>query len=129
MVLTNFATESDYKSYSHSSEVPDNLLFLLDRANELVSFAITSYDKLNPLHEESAKKAVCCQVHYWAETQTSPFDIGPVSSFSLGDLSMSSSETPQRSPVSLCDMAVQYLRAAGLIYKGLTKHMRGPQIV
>lgn len=114
------ATLDDYKAYSGQSNFPENITFLLARANELIYARIQyTFNPNKEAHVTAAKNAVCAQILFWVNANISPFDISVGGGYSLGDLSVSASESSHSSPTSICPMALVYLRSECLTYKGI----------
>ena len=120
-MFINHATASDLASYMGVSEqeLPKNVEILIKRASELVEIAMRGNYNSNELkHVESAKLAVCSQCQNWIETNLSPVSNGNVSSYSLGELSVTFSDVDKMSN-KLCVTSIRYLNHAHLTYKGM----------
>ena len=92
---------------------------LISRASELIGMAIkNNYDEGNPNHVEAVKLATCSQCQNWIETKSSAVSNGNISSYSLGELSITFSDVDKYSN-KLCLMSVKYLNSHHLLYKGM----------
>lgn len=112
----------NYGYFNSLDEVPANAQKLIMFASDIVMSSVrNNYDKLSESHVLAVKKAICCQVSYWVETGTNPVDQSEVSSYSLGELSVSVDKTSasQGTKPALCQMSLMYLRDAYLLYRGL----------
>ena len=125
-----FASEDDLKEYLGSETLPDSSKVMINRANELVSMAIKrNYNPDDEEHNEVAKKAVCAQCQNWIENKLSPVSDMSVSGYSLGDLSVTFSDSSKQSSNTLCSAAVHYLNLKHLLYKGLEGRSCGCQAI
>ena len=120
-MFIEYATKSDLAEYIGSEEydLPSGVEIMIKRANELIGIAMRN--NFNPLYEshvEAAKLAVCAQCQNWIETNLSPVSNGNISSYSLGELSVTYSDIDKYSN-KLCVTAVRYLNSKCLLYKGL----------
>lgn len=121
-----YASLDDLKEYmgksTFESETSENIKQMLLRANEIIEIAtVKNYVSSDALHVSMTKKAACAQTQYWIENGQSPLSDAPISSYSLGDMSMTmaSSQGQGRPGISLCSMSLYYLRSARLLYRGL----------
>ena len=120
-MFVEYATQSDLAEYIGKSQddLPDGIEIMIKRANELVGVAMrNNYNSLYESHVEAAKLAVCAQCQNWIETNLSPVSNGNISSYSLGELSVTYSDVDKYSN-KLCVTAVRYLNSKSLLYKGL----------
>lgn len=101
-------------------ELPSNADSLMKRASELISLAIKrNYKPDSEAHKTAAKLAACAQCEYWIENGIKPSSNGNISSYSLGELSVSLADSRKLSTSTLCDMAISYLNGEYLLYKGM----------
>ena len=120
-MFVEYATISDLAEYTGIKEedLPKGINILLRRASELVGIAMRgNYNPEYESHVEAAKLATCSQCQNWIETNVSPVSNGNVSSYSLGELSITYSDVDKFSN-KLCSAAVRYLNAKHLLYKGM----------
>lgn len=120
-MFVEYATQSDLAEYMgvNNAALPSGVEIMLKRASELVGIAMrNNYNPLYESHVEAAKLAVCAQCQNWIETNLSPVSNGNVSSYSLGELSVTYSDVDKFSN-KLCTTSVRYLNSKCLMYKGL----------
>lgn len=120
-MFIEYATLTDLAEYMgiKEEELPKGTNIMLRRASELIGIAMR--DNYNPKYEshvEAAKLATCSQCQNWIETNVSPVSNGNVSSYSLGELSVTYSDVEKFSN-KLCTSAVRYLNHKHLLYKGM----------
>lgn len=120
-MFTEYATLDDLAEYMgvKKEELPGGTNIMLRRASELVGIAMrNNYKPEYESHVEAAKLATCSQCQNWIETNVSPVSNGNVSSYSLGELSVTYSDVDKFSN-KLCTTAIRYLNAKYLLYKGM----------
>ena len=120
-MFVEYATSADLAAYMgiNEEELPKGINIMLRRASELVGIAMrNNYNPEYESHVEAAKLATCSQCQNWIETNVSPVSNGNVSSYSLGELSITYSDVAKYSN-KLCTSAVRYLNVKHLLYKGL----------
>lgn len=120
-MFIEYATKSDLAEYmgKKEEELPQGIEILLKRANELVQMSMrNNYNPDNDEHKEAAKLAVCAQCQSWVETGVNGVSNNNVSSYSLGELSITYSDVDKYSN-KLCITAVRYLSYKHLLYKGM----------
>ena len=120
-MFIEYAKPEDLAEYmgKQVNELPQNIAILLKRANELVEIAMRgNYNSSNEKHVEAAKLAACSQCQNWIETNLSPVSNGNISSYSLGELSITYSDVDKLSN-KLCISSIRYLNHAHLTYKGM----------
>ena len=120
-MFVDYATKSDLASYMGISEesLPLNSEILIKRASELICIAMRSnYNSNDENHVEAAKLATCSQCQNWIENELNGVSTNPVSSYSLGELSVTYSDVDKLSN-SLCTSSVKYLNHLHLLYKGM----------
>lgn len=101
------------------SDLPKGTDALIKRASENVLMAIkNNYDPLNSEHLEAAKLATCAQSQFWIESELSAVSNGNISSYSLGELSITYSDVDKLTN-KLCLLSVRYLNYKHLLYKGV----------
>lgn len=120
-MFIELATPDDLASYmgKEVSELPDGIAIVLKRASEVVQVAMR--DNYNPNYEshvEAAKLAVCAQAQFWLENDLNPVSSGEISSYSLGELSVTYSDAAKLTN-KLCATAFRYLNYKHLLYKGM----------
>lgn len=117
--LVEYATLDDLKAYMGVEELPKNASILLERASELVNFAIRgNYDSEKEYHKQAVKLAVCAQCQNWIETKVSAVSNGNISSYSLDGLSITFSDVDKFGN-KLCVTSCRYLNKYHLMYRGL----------
>lgn len=103
--------------------VPANYLKLISAASDLVMYSVkNNYNPISESHVLAVKKAICSQVSYWNENGTNHLNESEVSSYSLGELSVSVSSNPNEQAQKhnrLCPTAVMYLNDVYLLYRGM----------
>lgn len=115
----------NYGSFDNASELPENSRKLIQFASDMVMCLIkNNYNPSSEAHVLAVKKAICSQVSYWVESGTNPLDQSNVSSYSLGELSVTSGQpSPTGIKPVLCRMSMIYLNDCYLLYRGL-RHAR-----
>lgn len=116
-----FITSADLAGYmgQKEEELPKNIEILIKRGSELVSIAMrNNYNPNNPGHVEAAKLATCAQCQDWIEREVSAVSNNNMSSFSLGELSITYSDVDKYAN-KLCSTSVRYLNHRHLLYKGM----------
>ena len=122
-------TRSDlvqYGNFVDESSVPADYERKVRFAGDIVMNLVrNNYNPSSDAHVLAVKKAICCQVSYWFETGKSPVDSSDISSYSLGELSVSTDASQGNSSGKslLCDLSLMYLRSEYLLYRGM-KHAR-----
>ena len=122
-------TKSDlitYGSFLTEASIPENGEKLIMFASDLVMNMVrNNYNPNNDAHVLAVTKAICSQVSYWVESGTSPMGHSDVSSYSLGEISVSIDKQAggQNGGAALCQMSTAYLNSEYLLYRGL-KHNR-----
>lgn len=120
-MFVEYATRSDLAEYmGQSSEgLPQGTEILIKRASELICIAMrNNYNPNNAEHVEAAKLATCAQCQDWIEREVSAVANGNISSFSLGELSITYSDVDKYSN-KLSNVAARYLQYKHLLYKGM----------
>ena len=120
-MFLEFAELDDLASYmgKDKSELPGGTAIMLKRASELVGIAMrNNYNHNYESHREAAKLAVCSQCQSWIENEIGPVVDKNISSYSLGELSVTYSDVDKLSS-KLCSTAVRYLNHKCLLYKGM----------
>ena len=120
-MFVEYATKSDLAEYmgKAETEMPNGVEILLKRANELICIAMrNNYNPNNAEHVEAAKLAACSQCQDWIEREVSAVANGNISSFSLGELSITYSDVDKYSN-KLSNVAARYLNHKHLLYKGM----------
>lgn len=120
-VFTCLITKAELADYmgKSESELPRNVEIIIERASELIIMSVLrNYNKDNDEHVEVVKKACCAQCQNWLENDLSPVSDNNVSSYSLGELSITYNNT-QNISNKLCNMAIKYLSLKHLLYKGM----------
>lgn len=122
MLVREHATQTDLAEYMGLENVgllPEGISILLKRSNELVSMSMrNNFKEEVPEHVEAAKLAACSQCQFWLENEISPVSSGAVSSYSLGELSITYSDVSKLA-YKLCTAASMYLNHQHLLYKGM----------
>ena len=120
-MFIEFATLADLAEYmgiDNVDELPKGTNIMLRRASELVGIAMrNNYKPEYESHVEAAKLATCSQCQNWIETNVSPVSNGNISSYSLGELSVTYSDVDKFS--NKLTTAIRYLNAKHLLYKGM----------
>lgn len=120
-MFVEYATKADLAEYIGKTieELPSGSEILIKRASEFVQMAMrNNYNQNNDEHVEAAKFAVCAQCQNWIETEVSAVSDGNISSYSLGELSITYSDV-DKYPSTLCSSAIRYLSHKHLLYKGM----------
>lgn len=100
-------------------ELPKNTDILIKRASELINMAIKrNYNPENEAHVEAVKLACCSQCQNWIDNEISPVSERNISSYSLGELSITYSDVDKVSN-NLNTMTIRYLNSQYLLYKGM----------
>ena len=112
-----------YGTFDTVDAVPDDHKKLVLFASDLVMHLVkNNYNPQSEVHVLAVKKAICSQVSYWFESGINPVDDSDVSSYSLGELSVSlgsNSSSQGQSRNALCSMSRMYLNDAYLLYRGM----------
>ena len=120
-MFNDYATKSDLAEYMGKEEhdLPEGIDILLRRASEVVGIAMrNNYLPRFQSHVEAAKLATCAQCQFWLENNINPVSSGNISSYSLGELSITYSDVDKLSD-RLCSTSARYLNSQCLMYKGL----------
>lgn len=120
-LFQSYATKQQFSTYSGRalSTQPAEIEALIMRASELVKMCTGSnIDMLNAEHVELAMLATCAQVQSWLDSGNSAMIDAKVSSYSLGELSMSFAQDDV-SKKKLCTLSLSYLASGFLLYKGM----------
>ena len=120
-MFIDYATKADLAKYmgKNEEELPQNVDILIKRASEFVCIAMrNNYNPENDEHVEAAKLAVCAQCQDWIEREVSAVANENISSFSLGELSITYSNVDKYSN-KLSSVAVRYLNNKHILYKGM----------
>lgn len=120
-MFVEYASSEDLAKYIGKSidELPKGVNILIKRASELVCISMrNNFNPENAAHIEAAKLAVCSQCQNWIENEVSAVSDNNVSSFSLGELSITYSDIAKY-PNKLCSTAAMYLNYKHLLYKGM----------
>lgn len=120
-LFTSLASIDDLAEYMGKpvEELPNNTEVLIKRASEIINVAIKrNYNPNNEAHVEAARLACCSQCQSWIDNEISPVSERNVSSYSLGELSITYADVGKVSN-SLNSMATRYLNSQYLLYKGL----------
>ena len=120
-LFTSLASIDDLAEYMGKpvEELPNNTEVLIKRASEIINMAIKrNYNPNNEAHVEAARLACCSQCQSWIDNEISPVSERNVSSYSLGELSITYADVGKVSN-SLNSMATCYLNSQYLLYKGL----------
>lgn len=120
-MFIEYATLADLAEYMgiKEEELPKGTNIMLRRASELIGIAMRSnYNPKYETHVEAAKLATCSQCQNWIETNMSPVSNGNISSYSLGELSITYSDVDKCSN-KLCSTSTRYLNSKHLLYKGM----------
>lgn len=115
-----------YGTFTSQESLPENSEKLIMFASDLVmSMVRSSYNPENGAHVLAVTKAICCQVSYWVESGTSPIGQSDVTSYTLGELSVSIDNQAggQAGGTALCQMSKAYLNSQYLLYRGF-RHNR-----
>ena len=123
------ADRKDLAEYMGKSDtdLSESVDVLLRRASEIITIAMrNNFKPENEEHVEVAKLATCAQCQNWIENELSPVSDSRVSSYSLGDLSVTYSDVDKLSN-KLCLTAVRYLNYKHLLYKGMEVRSCGCQ--
>ena len=120
-LFTSLASIDDLAEYMGKpvEELPNNTEVLIKRASEIINMAIKrNYDPNNEAHVEAARLACCSQCQSWIDNEISPVSERNVSSYSLGELSITYADVGKVSN-NLNSMATRYLNSQYLLYKGM----------
>jgi hypothetical protein len=102
---------------------------LLQYAESIIWHAVRkTFSSTSALHIASVKKAVVAQVAFWYENDVSPESDAGISSYSLGDLSVTRESSNGNPATTLCKFAKMFLNEEHLIYRGLGGNCNGQQI-
>lgn len=120
-LFTSLASIDDLAEYMGKpvEELPNNTEVLIKRASEIINMAIKrNYNPNNEAHVEAARLACCSQCQSWIDNEISPVSERNVSSYSLGELSITYADVGKVSN-NLNSMATRYLNSQYLLYKGM----------
>ena len=121
-MFVEYASKEDLAEYMGKkdvTELPSGADILIKRASELICIAMrNNYNPENDEHVEAAKLAVCAQCQDWIEREVSGVSNDNISSYSLGELSITYSNVDKLSN-KLNTTAVRYLNYKHLLYKGM----------
>lgn len=120
-MFIDYATEIDLAEYMGigDSGLPSNSKIMIRRASEIINMAMrNNYNPNYSSHVEAAKLATCAQCQYWLDNNLNPVSSGGISSYSLGELSITYSDV-DKLPDKLCATAARYLNKYCLLYKGM----------
>lgn len=120
-MFIDYATKQDLAEYmgKKEEELPSGIEIMIHRASEIICIAMrNNYNPENIEHVESAKLAVCSQCQDWIEREVSAVSNNNISSFSLGELSITYSSVDNFSN-KLCVTASRYLSKNHLLFKGM----------
>ena len=120
-MFIEFATIDDLAEYmgKDKEELPKGTNILLKRASEMIQIAMkNNYNPENENHVEVVKFATCAQCQDWIENEVSAVSNNNVSSYSLGELSITYSDVDKLSN-KLSITASRYLNSQYLLYKGM----------
>ena len=120
-MFVNYATKEDLADYmgKQVNELPSGVEILIKRASEIVCMSMRdNYDKNNVEHVEAAKLSVCAQCQNWIENEVSAVSDRKISSYSLGELSITYSDVDKYSN-KLCSASTKYLNYKHLLYRGM----------
>ena len=120
-MFIEYATKADLAEYmgKKEEELPANVEILIKRASEMVQIAMrNNYHPDNEEHVEAAKLAVCSQCQDWIEREVSAVSNENISSFSLGEFSITYSDVDKFSN-KLCATSIRYLNYKHLVYRGM----------
>ena len=120
-LFTSLASIDDLAEYMGKpvEELPNNTEVLIKRASEIINMAIKrNYNPNNEAHVEAARLACCSQCQSWIDNEISPVSERNVSSYSLGELSITYADVGKVSN-NLSSMATRYLNSQYLLYKGM----------
>ena len=120
-IFVDYATKEDLASYMgvNIDELPKDVHILIRRASEFICISMRGNFKIsNPDHVDAAKLAACAQCQDWLEREVSAVANNNMSSFSLGDLSISYSDVDKYAN-KLCTTAIRYLNSQHLLYRGV----------
>lgn len=120
-MFVNYATPQDVAEYmgKELKDMPKGLEILIKRASEMIHMAVKqNFNPNNDEHVEAVMLATCSQCQHWIETEVSPVSNNNVSSYSLGELTVTYSDVDKYSN-KLCLSSVGYLHFKHLLYKGM----------
>lgn len=120
-LFTSLASIDDLAEYMGKpvEELPNNTEVLIKRASEIINMAIKrNFNPNNEEHVEAARLACCSQCQSWIENEISPVSERNVSSYSLGELSITYADVGKVSN-NLNSIATRYLNSQYLLYKGM----------
>jgi hypothetical protein len=119
----SYATTQNLADYLYIdvADLPDDAERLLERASELMDYVtLDRIDESITAQAEAAKKAVCAQYEWWAETGDELNVIQMVNSISLGEFSYSTGGQDEQSKIAtVAPRAMEYLFLEGLLYRGV----------
>ena len=104
----------------HNSEWIKDKIYTIRGEQVMLDFELAEIymQSENDEHVEAAKLAVCAQCQDWIEREVSAVANENISSFSLGELSITYSNVDKYSN-KLSSVAVRYLNNKHLLYKGM----------
>ena len=111
--------------FKSEEDMPGDVDRLILLASDIVMYEVgRNFNPSSEAHVLAVKKAIGSQIEYWDDTGSTPTGSPGVSSYSLGELSVSmngSSNTVARGTRSglLCASAIMYLNDVYLLYRGL----------
>ena len=110
-----------YGNFKDEASIPADFEKQIQFASDIIMNLVRrNYNPTSDAHVLAVKKAVCCQVSYWFETGKSPVNPSDVSSYSLGELSVSADTSSGSGNNSLiCDLSRMYLNGEYLLYRGM----------
>ena len=121
MAYVSYATIEDFEEFTGISleasekELIENMLL---RSSEIIKIkTFNNINSTNANHMEAAKLAACSQVNFWRKNNTNAY-AQEISSYRLGDLSVSYGNSTNNVQNSLCSQAAYYLKQQYLLYKG-----------
>lgn len=120
-MFVDYATKSDLADYmgKPKDELPSGSEIMIHRASEIICIAMRdNYNPNDEDHVEAAKLATCAQCQDWIEREVSAVSTNNISSFSLGELSITYSDVDKYSN-KLSVAAARYLNYKHLLYKGM----------
>lgn len=120
-MFIEYATKQDLAEYmgKKAEDLPQGSEIMLRRASEIIGMSMRkNYNPEYESHREAAKLAVCAQCQFWIENELSPVEGKGVSSYSLGELSVTYSDVENFSN-KICKTSLRYLCYKYLLYKGM----------
>lgn len=125
--MSRIATVNDFCKYSSRRDLnADELERVLDIAEQTVNAStggkLSGYDKFPDNVKENVVRAICAQADYITANFGTDTASEVPQSATIGSFSYSlggSGSSSGGSPTTLCDTAMTYLRAVGLLYRGV----------